>query len=144
MRLLLLMVFAAGCSSLADAVNEPGSWTVTFLRVTGYETTGPAPEYPTRVMTAPTVNPSGCTAGCDCRWVPAVSHSYDDDNGTHPSYTTGGFTETCDPASTILDCLTDFDSATHATGSCQLDRQPRSLGSTLASYRINLTRVSRD
>ena len=129
---LILIVWcavAAGCtdtpSSAAD-VNRPGTWNVTFAKLVDlsgppYTEQEPAPEYPARVMTAPTVDPSGCTPGCTCEWATATDEC--DGDVETKCRAIGGFTETCHDFVTgsnkILDCTNIyFDSDTHTAGVC--------------------------
>jgi hypothetical protein len=125
-----VMFFAAlfACdqhSSTAADVNRPGLWHVTFTHLVDvgppdYVREDPAPEYPPRDMTAPMIDPSGCTPGCACTFSTAWDDCVGDVSRTCKAR--GGFLETCAAAHTILDCSwVSFDSDQHGRGVCVLE-----------------------
>lgn len=132
MKPIFLLAALGACTttpSSANEVNRPGTWHASFLTLVDvdgppYVTYQPAPQYPDRVMSAPTIDASGCTAGCTCEWVSASDECDGDVSETCRAW--GGFTQTCPNHltghPTILDCShLEFESDTSTIGVCVLE-----------------------
>jgi hypothetical protein len=155
-KTILLCAALGACTqtpSSADDINRAGTWKASFARLVDvdgppYVVSQPAPEYPDRTITAPTIDASGCTPGCTCEWVAASDDCEGDVGETCRAW--GGFTETCPDHltghPTVLDCThLEFDSDTHTVGVCVLEDTSYSddFGyRQLGRFQITLDRVS--